>query len=233
MITKKSIVLEIISEAGVGKTDFCSKIPNVFLCDLTPTGEGDIIFAKYHEPKYFEDYYMMCSSFKDIEIAIRTLPSDTKTFALDGSQYLIDMAESLWCSEQPKKREAALQREYGELYEMVRTRILYPLIRKPCNIVFTSVLKDTWVNDKRTGERERKGFNPFDVMRDIGIYIYKEEGIRKNMVVKNRFISESVEVNGKQTLNPKYMKTIEPFTWQNLLDMITIEGSAMKKEWLL
>lgn len=233
MITKKAIVLELISEAECGKTDFCSRIPNVLLCDLTPTMESNVIFAKYNEGTYFDSHYMWCPTFKDITDAIRFMSDDVRTFVVDGSQYITEMAEKQWCDEQPKKREAALQREYGELYNMVREKILFPLIRKPCNIVFTSVMKDEWISDERTGKRERHGFKPFDVFRDVGIFLYKENGIRKNLVVKNRFISESIEQNSKQVLNPRYVKTIEPLTWQNLLDSLTTEGSALKKEWLL
>ncbi len=234
MITKKAIFVEVISEAGVGKTDFVSKIPNIALLDLTPSQEGDVIFLKYHDEKYFNEHYFPCQSFNDILHAIRDIPEDTKTIAIDGSQYIIDMAEAQWIKEQPKQREAALQREYGALYSMVREKIIYPLIKKPCNVVFTSILKDVWINDKRTGQRERSGFKPADVMRDFGLYLYIEENIRKNKVVKNRFVSLIITIDGVQSENPSYTKVLIPeANWTTLIDSICVHGSAMRREWIV
>lgn len=235
MITKKAIFVEVISEAEVGKTDFCSKINNVTLLDLTPSQEGDVIFLKYHDEKYFNEHYFPCQTFSDILHAIRDMPEDTKTLAIDGSQYLIDITEAQWIKEQNKPREAALQREYGSLYSMVREKIIFPLIKRPCNVVFTSVLKDVWINDKRTGQRERAGFKPADVLRDFGLYLYIEEGIRKNKVVKNRFVNKIITLeDGTQKENPAYIKVLSPeANWETLINAICVPGSAMKREWII
>ena len=235
MITKKAITIEIISEAGVGKTDFISRIPDVTLCDLTPSQESDVIFLKYHDEKYFDDHYFPCQTFNDILHAIRDMPENTRTFAIDGSQYIVDMAEAQWIKEQPRQREAALQREYGALYSMVREKIIYPLIKKPCNVVLTSILKDVWINEKRTGQRERSGFKPFDVMRDFGLYLYTEENTRKNKIVKNRFISPIItDKDGNQIDNPAYIKTLLPeANWITLIDAICVTSSAMQRKWVV
>jgi len=234
MITKKAITFEIIGESSAGKTDLISRFPNVTLCDLTPSCESDVIFLKYHNEKYFDEHYFPCQSFNEILHTIRDMPDDTKIFAIDGSQYITDMAEVQWIKEQPKQREAALQREYGALYSMVREKIIYPLIKKPCNVVFTSILKDVWVNDKRTGQRERSGFKPFDVMRDFALYLSVEENSRKNRVVKNRFVSPIITIDGIQSENPSYTKVLVPeANWTTLIDAICVPGSAMRKEWIV
>lgn len=234
MITKKAITIEIIGESSSGKTDLVSRFPNVTLCDLTPSQESDVIFLKYHDEKYFDEHYFPCQTFNDILHTIRDMPDDTKIFVIDGSQYITDFAESQWIKDQQKHREAALQREYGILYSMVRDQIIYPLIKKPCNVVFTSILKDVWLNDKRTGQRERSGFKPFDVMRDVGLYLYIEENNRKNKIVKNRFVSPIITVDGLQTDNPNYIKELKPeANWNTLIDAICVPGSAMRREWVV
>lgn len=234
MITKKAITIEIIGESGTGKTDLVSRIPDSCLIDLTPSQESDVIFLKYHDDKYFDTHYFPCQSFDEILRAIHDLPEDTKTLAIDGSQYITDMAEVQWIKDQTKSREAALQREYGMLYSMVREKIIYPTIKRPRNLVFTSVLKDIFIDDKRTGRRERSGFKPFDVMRDVGILLYIDDnGMRQNIVAKNRFMPKSIVVNDIQIENPAYIKVLKPeASWESLIKMITAKGSAFKKEWL-
>ena len=234
MIKKKAITIEIIGESGTGKTDIISRIPGVTLLDLTPSIESDVIFLKYNDEKYFDTHYFSCQSFREILDAIRDMPEDTKTLAVDGSQYITDFAEVQWIKDQKKPREAAMQREYGQLYSMVRDKIIYPLIKRPCNVVFTSVMKDEWIDEKKTGRRMRAGFNPFDVARDIGLYLYIEENQRKNKIAKNRFMSPIILKDGIQIENPAYVKSLSPeASWKTLIDMITAEGSAFKKEWLI
>lgn len=235
MITKKAITIEIIGESSSGKTDMVSRFPYISMIDLTPSCESDIIFLKYHDDKYFDTHYFPCQSFNEILHAIRDLPEDTKTLAIDGSQYITDMAEIQWIKDQTKSREAALQREYGMLYSMIREKIIYPTIKRPRNLVFTSILKDIFIDDKRTGRRERSGFKPFDVMRDIGILLYLDDnGMRQNIVAKNRFMPKSVVVKDVQIENPAYIKVLKPeASWDTLIKMITSDGSAYRKEWLL
>lgn len=226
--------MEIISDWGVGKTHFCSCIPNSAMIDLTPIFEGDVIFIKNRTEQEFDELYTHVSSFDEIRRVIRNLPESVKTLSFDGSAYLIGMVEAHWCKEQTKKREAALQREYGELYSMVRDDILLPLIKRPCNIVFTSYLKDEYIDEQKTGRRIRRGYTPFDTIRDIGLLLYKEEEKRRNKIVKNRFLSETIVVDGEQIANPSYIIEMKPeATWQKLLDVICVEGSAYRKEWLL
>ena len=235
MIKKKGFITEIIAEYEVGKTDFCSKIPSVFMADATPTGESDVIFAKYHDEQEFDKYYFHCASFNDIARCVQFLPEEVKTFVLDGSAYLVGMAELHWISLQKKNRESALQREYGEIYDLVRSKILYPLIKRPCNIVFTSYLKDQYIQDERTGKRERAGFKPMDTIRDIAILMFFDDnGMRQNKIAKNRFMSRTLLKDDVQVANPLYMDSLKPeASWDSLIKMITAEGSAFKKEWLL
>ncbi len=235
MIKKKPFILEIIGEYSTGKSDFISKIPNVFMCDLTPLFEGDVIFAKYHTDVEFDKYYAHCITFKDIVECVRNLPEDVKTFAIDGSAYLIGVTEVHWLREQKKHRESALEVEYGQLYEMIRSQILYPLIKKPCNIVLSSHMKDDYVGGEKTGKRKRAGFTPAETIRDIAIYLYLDDNrMRQNRIVKNRFVSETIMKDGIQVENPAYIKELKPeASWESLIKMITSEGSAFKKEWLL
>lgn len=205
------------------------------MCDITPLSEADVIFAKYHTDIEFDKYYTHCSTFNEVVNCVRNLPEDVKTFAIDGSAYLIGITEVQWISEQKKPREGALQREYGDLYEMIKTKILYPLIKKPCNIIFSSHMKDDYVNDVKTGKRKRAGFTPMDTIRDIAIYLYFDDNrMRQNKIIKNRFMSETVLVNDIQIENPAYIKVLKPeASWESLIKMITSEGSAYRKEWLL
>lgn len=235
MITKKAITIEIIGESSSGKTDLVSRFPDVTMLDLTPSCESDVIFLKYHDDKYFDTHYFSCQSFNEILHTIRIVSEDTKTLVIDGSQYITDMAKAQWIEDQSKHREAALQREYGILYSMVREKVIYNIIKRPCNLVLTSVLKDVFIDGKRTGKRERSGFKPFDILRDIGIYLYIDDnGMRRNSIVKNRFMPKSIMSINDQIENPAYIKVLKPeASWESLIKMVTAEGSAFRKEWLL
>lgn len=234
MITKKAITIEIIGETSTGKTDVVSRFPSTTMLDLTPSQESDVIYLKYHDEKYFDTHYFPCQNFNDILHAIRDCEQDTKTIIIDGSQYITDMAEGQWIKEQTKTREAAMQYEYGALYSMIREKIIYPLIKKPYNVVMTSIMKDEWVSDKRTGRRMRAGFNPFDVMRDFALYLSIEDNIRKNRVVKNRFVSPIITVDGIQKENPNFIKVLTPEpNWETIINAICMPGSAMRREWVV
>lgn len=242
MAKKKPIIVEVIGNPEVGKTDFCSKIPNSAMIDLTVWGESDIIFEKNRSAEEVDTLYIHAESLNTIVRFIRDLPPEITTVCFDGSSNLMGLIEADWCQE--KGRKSALQLEYGELYERLNDKIIKSLKDRPCNIVFTSGLKDEYIgtidekgrtSSVKTGKKLSQGIKPMEYIRDVGLNLYyDDEGMRANRILKNRFVSKTLLKDEKQILNPKYVKVLQPeATWQSLIDAITVEGSAMKKEWIV
>lgn len=243
MITKKPIICEILGLPEVGKSDFCSKIKNSSLVDLTWRNETDIIFAKNRTEKEFEELYYPVENFNGILRFIRELPDTITTVCFDGSANLLGHIEEHWCKENNRKQ--ALQVEYGKLYEMLNNQIIKPIIKRPANIVFTSGLKEEYiggVDEKgrttsvKTGKKVPQGINPMMYIRDIGINLYyDEEGHRANKILKNRFVSRTIlNPKGEQIDNPAYLKSLIPeANWETLINAICVPGSAMRKEWVV
>ena len=247
MISKKPIILELISNPECGKTHFCTTITKSAMIDLTIRFESDVIFAKNRTEQEFEELYCQADSFNSIIRFIRDLPEDITTICFDGSSNLMHLIESQWCDD--NKRKQALQVEYGHLYEMLNKQIITPIIKRPSNIVLTSGLRDEYIGtidekgratSVKTGKKERQGIKPIEYIRDIGLNLYfNEEGHRANKIIKNRFVSRTIlknpdDKNSEQIDNQFYIKELKPeANWTTLIDAICVSGSAMRREWII
>ncbi len=247
MITKKSIICEVVGNPEVGKSDFCSKIPNSAFVDLTIRNESDVIFAKNRTEKDFEELYYPADSFNGIIRFIRDLPETITTICFDGSSNLMQIIENQWC--ESNNRKQALQVEYGHLYEKLNKEIITPIIKRPSNIVFTSGLKEEYIGSidangratsVKTGKKERQGIKPMAYLCDVSINLYFDDiGHRANKITKNRFISKTIlknpnDKNSEQIDNPAYTKILLPeANWTTLIDAICMSGSALKRDWIV
>lgn len=241
-ITKRPLLVEIVGGPESGKTHFCVKIPNSLVVDLTPYAEGELIFYYNRPDKKDEDLYQHVTTFEQVIKTVRDLPDGITTVCFDGSPYLLGMIETYWCEE--KNRKSMLQVEYGQAYDLINEKVIIPLKRIPCNIVFTSGQKEEFIggfdeNNKPksipSGKKVRWGIKPLESWRDVGLNLgYNEEGFRANKILKNRFIPRVIMVGTKQIFNPNYVTELKPeANWETLMSAICSLGSAMKREYII
>lgn len=247
MITKKPIIVELVANWECGKSHFCSCIPASAMVDLTTRSESDVIFLKNRTEKEYEELYYPAENLNGILRFIRDLPENITTICFDGSANLLSYIEEQWCSENNRKQ--ALQVEYGKLYEVLSTKIIKPIIKRPSNLVFTSSLKEEYIGgvdangratSVKTGKKERQGIKPMSYICDVSINLYFDEnGHRTNKITKNRFISRTIlknpnDKNSEQIDNPNYTKVLMPeANWATLIDAICMPRSAMRRDWVV
>lgn len=206
---KYAVAVEVIGEPGVGKTHACACNDNLLYLDTSDIGEAELIVEKLHPNENIDDIYVHCQSLRDIQSSLRSMSETTKLVVIDSSSVLRTWAADEWKSR--KKRDGVMPYEYDEVDAILKREILYPIVReKQKNLMLTSMMKDEWVDDKRTGKRERKGYVHLEFICDIRVLMYVENGVRKNLIIKNRMVDQQ---------SKDYVKSLTEVNLKNIFDI--------------
>ena len=197
MTSKMPILVEIIGESAVGKTHTSCLFPKSVLFDMTPEKEGELIAIKIFGNDYHDRYFKI-NNYNDFLNAVTNIPDDTKTVVIDTSKDFIKIIADEWLVRENRKLVAMGKRKltrvypttlYGQVYRMADDEVKR-LMKIPCNVVFTSIMTDEYVNSEKTGRRVRDGYSrlPFQCWLRIAISI--ENGKRIYKIIKNRFVDK-------------------------------------------
>lgn len=205
MITKKAIISELIGEYSVGKTHVASLPDNLIFIDTSLLKEADIIVEKNHPNENLDDIYFPCDTFREIINAVRNIKDTTKTISIDSGADLRRIGGEEWLSRNTD-RHGIMPFDYGDVDNIIIKEIFMSIVKdKNKNLIVTAKMGDEYSAEKPTGRRERKGFSKMDFISDIRIHMYKEDGKRKNTVIKNRFVDEE---------SKDYVKSLPEVTWK-------------------
>lgn len=159
------MAIEFIGEQGSGKTHGGLSFPEPALCDTE--GKGWVVLKKYGNKRWFR-----ARSFGDVIDFVNTVLNDDsiKTAVFDSSKDIVDMAERFVLKELGKetlwstKGAVLYSHVYGKIDWIIQT-----LRMAGKNVVFTSRLKDEYIDDKRTGGQVIDGYKKAGYQVDIQI----------------------------------------------------------------
>jgi len=214
---KIPLLIELIGEEGVGKTHTGLLFPNPILLDCTEQGEGKIIAMKLF-PDDWEKRYKHIDDYKEL----LEIPDGFATYVLDTSKGLVKLMGDKWCAKY-KKQRVYPPMAYGEVHNMI-DRLVRDIMSKQANVVMTSVFRDEYVDDKKTGIRERDGYKRlrFESWLRLHIRIVKTEfqaDKRVYTVIKNRFVDK---------LSDDFVSEIKDFSFNKLIE-ITFEKAGFDR----
>jgi len=178
------LLIELIGEAGTGKTHTGLLFPNPLLIDCTEQGEGEIIARKVF-PDEWEKRYIHVMDWHDL----LNIAEGYSTYIFDTSKDVVSIMSDKWCAKYNKKRVYP-PAAYGEVYKMI-DKLIKDVLYRPANVVMTSILRDEYVNDKKTGVRERDGYKRLSFESWLRLYIKIENNKRIYQVIKNRFVDRT------------------------------------------
>lgn len=226
-MVKIPLLVEIIGEAGVGKTHLGCLFPNPIILDTTPKGEALPVVRKLH-PKDWKKRWVPIRTLTDLKQTIEMIISkkEFKTVVVDTSANLQDLSKKEWLKRH-SGREKPLPFEYVEIREPIDELVSRITKDAMINLVMTSQMKDEYGPDgKKTGRRIRDGYVKLPFMADIRLYIelkqipYVEGGMTKYKyerivhVIKNRF---------RDPANPnEWISRIKP-TWEDIVKLTGLE----------
>lgn len=213
-MAKIPLMIEIIGEAGVGKTHMALQFPRPIVFDTTPKGEALPVVIKLFGAEKAREIWQPVYTLNELKQKVGLALSSGKyaTIIIDTSANLQDMSKKDWLKQ--KGREKPLPFEYVEIREPIDELIETITKKYGKNLVFTSQMKDEYGPDgKKTGRRIRDGYVKLPFMCDIRLYIE----LRKNNdkyerivhVVKNRF---------RDKASDEWIPTISP-TWEDIVKL--------------
>jgi len=209
---KIPLFVEIVGDTAVGKTHLSLTFPKPLLIDLTPKGEGLPIVLKLY-PEEWLKRYIRVRSFGQIREAVKNAirNPDYLTIIFDTSTDLRQLAAEEYLRETGKKSVYPVT-EWRYVREKI-DNLIYEIINAKKNLVFTSQLKDEYIDGKFTGRKVRDGYKKTPYFADIRIYLvlrktdkgYKREGV----ILKNRFVDKASEEYVERIEDPSFEKIVE------------------------
>lgn len=159
------IAVEFSGEKGIGKTHCGLTFPEPALCDTE--GKGWVVLKKFGNKRWFR-----ARTFGDVIDFVHTVLNDDtiQTAVFDSSRDIVDMAERFVLKE--LGRETLYSTKGAVMYSHVYGKIdwiIQTLRMAGKNVVFTSRLKDEYVNDKRTGRQIIDGYKKAGYQVDVQI----------------------------------------------------------------
>lgn len=212
-MNKIPLLIEMIGEEGVGKTHACLDMSNPILLDCTEHGEGRIIAMKRF-PNELDKRYMRVATFNDL----LAIPDGFSTYIFDTSKDLVRLMCDKWCRKFKKERVYP-PAVYGDVYNMA-DKLIRELMNRPANVILTSIFRDEYIDDKRTGRRERDGYTRLRFTTSLRFHVFIKDNKRIFKVVKNRFIDK---------ISDKYVHEINDFSFNKIIE-ITFDKNNLSKE---
>lgn len=217
---KEPMITEVMGEEGRGKSHSgVNGFPEPYVLDLTPDAEAKPIVLKYvgYDESKIETMYKSCKVFNDLRQGLfNAEKSNKKTIIIDSSNFLQGFASNEWCKENKKSTPYASGMT-GVNYGQIRDKI--DDLCRQCrasglNMVFTSPMKDEWVDDKCTGKRIPDNYTRLRSQCDFRLQVQvvkditTKKHVRKFIVLKNRFVDLA---------DPEYVHEIADLTLENLM----------------
>lgn len=202
-MNKIPLLIELIGEEGTGKTHTGLFMPNPILLDCTEQGEGRVIAMKVF-PNDWEKRYKHITDWHDLI----GLSAGFHTYVFDTSKDVVRFMADRWCNKHKKQRVYPPQ-AYGEVYNMV-SKLIKDTMSKPANVVMTSIFRDEYVDDKKTGVRERDGYKRLRFESWLRLHIKIEGKKRIYKVIKNRFIDK---------LSDDYTSEFKDFSFDKIVEI--------------
>lgn len=202
-MNKIPLLIELIGEEGTGKTHTSLLMPNPILIDCTEQGEGKLIAMKVF-PNDWEKRYRHIGDWR----GLLDIPDGFATYVFDTSKGLVRLMADKWCAKY-KKQMVYPPMAYGQVHNMV-DQLVQNIMSKPANVVMTSIFRDEYVNDKKTGIRERDGYKRLRFESWLRFHIVIKDGKRVFKVIKNRFIDK---------ISDDYTPEIEDFSFDKIIDI--------------
>lgn len=159
------MAVEFVGEQGTGKTHCGLSFPEPALCDTE--GKGWVVLKKFGNKRWFR-----ARTFGDVLDFVNTVLNDDKikTAVFDSSRDIVDMAERFVLKELGRdtlystKGAVMYSHVYGKMDWIIQT-----LRMAGKNVIFTSRLKDEYVNDSRTGNQITDGYKKARYQVDLVI----------------------------------------------------------------
>ena len=202
-MNKIPLLIEVIGEEGMGKTHTGLLFPNPILVDCTEHGEGKLIAMKQF-PDEWERRYKHLVDWR----GLLDIPDGFSTYVFDTSKDLVRLMGNKWCAKY-KKQKVYPPMAYGEVHNMV-DKLVRQVMGKPANVVMTSLFRDEYVNDKKTGIRERDGYKRLRFESWLRFHIVIKDGKRIFRVIKNRFVDK---------LSDNFVSEFEDFSFDKLVEI--------------
>ena len=202
-MNKIPLLIELIGEEGTGKTHTSLLMPNPILIDCTEQGEGKLIAMKIF-PNDWERRYKHLGDWR----GLLDIPDGFATYIFDTSKGLVRLMADKWCAKY-KKQRVYPPMAYGEVHNMV-DRLVQGIMSKPANVVMTSIFRDEYIDDKKTGIRERDGYKRLRFESWLRLHIKIENNKRIYKVIKNRFVDK---------LSDDYASWFEDFSFDTIVEI--------------
>ncbi len=202
-MNKLPLLIEIIGEEGTGKTHTGLLFPNPILIDCTEQGEGRLIAMKIF-PNEVEKRYKHITDWHDL----LDLPKGFATYVFDTSKDVVRLMSDKWCVKHNKKQVYPPQ-AYGDVYNML-DKLIREVMKTPANVVMTSIFRDEYIDDKKTGKRERDGYTRLRFEAWLRIHITINYKITRTYnVIKNRFVDKTSDDYVSRLTDFSFNKVIE------------------------
>lgn len=159
------MAVELCGGHGDGKTHAALSFPSPALCDTE--GKGWVVLKKFGNDRWFR-----ARTFGDVLDFVNTVLNndEIETAVFDSSRDIVDMAERFVLKELGKntlystKGAVLYSHVYGKIDWIIQT-----LRMAGKNVIFTSRLKDEYINDSRTGRQITDGYKKAGYQVDLQI----------------------------------------------------------------
>jgi len=213
VMAKIPLLIELIGEEGTGKTHTGLLFPNPILLDCTEQGEGKLIAMKVF-PNEFDKRYKHITDWHDL----LSVPDGFATYVFDTSKDVVRLMGDKWCNKY-KKNMVYPPQAYGQVYNML-DKLIRSIMNKPANVVMTSIFRDEYVDDKKTGIRERDGYKRLRFESWLRFHITTEYNIeRVYKVIKNRFVDKTSD---------DYIPSFKEFSFDKIIE-ITFDKAKLDR----
>lgn len=203
-MNKIPLLIELMGEEGTGKTHTGLLFPNPILLDCTEQGEGKIIAMKVF-PNDWEKKYKHITDWHDL----LSVPDGFATCVFDTSKDVVRLMSDRWCYKY-KKKQVYPPQAYGQVYNML-DKFIVSILHKPANVVMTSIFRDEYIDDKKTGKRERDGYTRLNFESSLRFHITIEYKLnRVYNVIKNRFVDKTSD---------DYVSRFKEFSFNKLIEL--------------